>query len=288
VILDVHDLVPELYASKFGIGDGHPLIRALVRIERRSIAFADAALAVHRPHRDALVRHGNPAGKLTVIMNSPDLRMLGDRRDEREADASLLVYHGSISKRHGLETAVRAVALARRDVPSLSLFLAGIGDDIPRIRELVQELELDGAVTLSEGIVPLPELVPTLRRAGAAVIPLIPDSFTRYMLPVKLLEYAALGVPVIATRTSTIEAYFDDSAVRYVEPENPTELARTIVELYRSPAERRSLAANAADVIARHTWDEERKRYIAVVDRLLSATGTAVDRAHHEPRIEVR
>jgi glycosyltransferase involved in cell wall biosynthesis len=101
------------------------------------------------------------------------------------------------------------------------------------------------------------------------VIPLVPDAFTRYMLPVKLLEYAALGVPVIATRIPAIEAYFSESAVAFVDPEDPQALARQIVELHHDPARARSMAANAADVIARHSWEQERQRYFAVIDRLL-------------------
>lgn len=288
VILDVHDLVPELYASKFGLRESHPLIRALVWVERRSIAFADTALAVHGPHRDALVHHGNPAEKLTVIMNSPDLRLLGRPRDENEVDPSLLVYHGTISRRHGLETAVRAVGLARRKIPGLSLFVAGDGDDVARIQGLIEELGLDGMVNLSRGIVPLEELLPTLRRAAAAVIPLIPDSFTRYMLPVKLLEYAALRIPVIVTRIPAIEAYFDESAVAFVDPEDPTAVARRIVELHHDPALGRSLAANAAEVIARHPWEKERRRYFAVIDRLLGNEAISDETDEKRLRIEVQ
>jgi glycosyltransferase involved in cell wall biosynthesis len=269
VILDVHDLVPELYASKFGLRESHPLIRALVWVERRSIAFADVAFAVHDPHRDALIRHGNPAEKLTVIMNSPDLRVVGKPRDESDVDPSLLVYHGTIARRHGLETAVRAVGLARRELPDLSLFIAGDGDDVARIEALVEELGLDGVVTLRRGMVPLENLLPTIRRAAAAVMPVICDSFTRYMLPVKLLEYAALGIPAIVTRLPAIEAYFDESAVVFVDPEDPHAVARRIVELHNDPARARSLAANAAEVVARHSWEEERRRYFAVIDRLL-------------------
>lgn len=269
VILDVHDLVPELYQSKYGLRATHPVIRLLTWIERRSIAFADAAIAVHRPHRDALVRHGSPPEKLVEVMNSPDLRLIGPPRKDDEVDPSLLVYHGTISKRHGLETAVRALDLARREHPELSLFIAGDGDEVDRIEELVAELELGDAVTLRKGFVLLEELLPTLRRAGGAVIPLLPDSFTRYMLPVKLLEYAAMRIPVIVTRTPTIEAYFDDSAVAFAEPGNPEALARQFVALYRDPVRRRSLAENAAAVIERHSWERERSRYLSLIDQLL-------------------
>jgi glycosyltransferase involved in cell wall biosynthesis len=287
VILDVHDLVPELYASKFGLRESHPLIRALIWVERRSLAFADIGVAVHGPHRDALIRHGNAPDKLTVVMNSPDPRVLGTPRDGDEVDPSLLVYHGTIARRHGLETAVRAVALARRELPGLRLFVAGDGDDVDRIQRLIDELGLQDAVELNRGIVPLEELLPTLRRAASAVIPLIPDPFTRYMLPVKLLEYAALGVPVIATRIPAIEAYFGDSAVAFVDAEDPHALARQIVELHHDPVRARSFAANAAVVIARHSWEQERQRYFTVIDRLLEDQPIS-NRRDKRPRMELR
>jgi glycosyltransferase involved in cell wall biosynthesis len=270
VILDVHDLVPELYESKFGLRETHPIIRLLTWVERRSIAFADAAIAVHRPHRDALVRHGSPPEKLVEVMNTPDLRLVGQPRTEAEIDQSLLVYHGTVSKRHGLETAVRALALARNEEPNLSLFIAGEGDDLDRIERLVDELGLEDAVTVRRGFSLLEELLPTLRRAGGAVIPLIPDSFTRYMLPVKLLEYAAMHIPVIVTRTPTIEAYFDDASVMFAEPEDPGALARLMVELYRDPGRKRSLVSGAAEVIAQHSWEQERRRYLGIVDQLVA------------------
>jgi len=269
VILDVHDLVPELYESKFGLRAGHPIIRLLTWTERRSIAFADAALAVHRPHRDAIVRHGTPVEKLTEVMNSPDLRVVGPPQDEADLDPSLVVYHGTVAKRHGLESAVRAIDLARRDGRDTTLFIAGDGDDAGRIEELIGELGLEDAVTFQRRLVMLEELVPTLRRAQVGVIPLVPDSFTRYMLPVKLLEYAALRVPVIVTRTSTIEAYFDDSCVAFVGPEDPEAIAREIADIASDPNRRRDLTTNAGKVVAQHSWDEERKRYLGIVDEIL-------------------
>jgi glycosyltransferase involved in cell wall biosynthesis len=288
VVLDIHDLVPELYASKFGVAESHPLIRTLVWLERRSVAFADAALAVHDPHRDALVHHGNPPEKLTVIMNAPDLKLLGPPREAEEIDPLLVVYHGTISKRHGLESAVRAVGLARRELPQLSLFVAGDGDDAARIGQLVRELELDNGVRMSQGIVPLEELLPTLRRAGAAVVPLVPDPFTRYMLPVKLLEYASLQIPVLVTRTPTIEAYFGDSAVIYIDPHDPETLSRRLIELIRDPEEGRRLAANAAKIMAQHSWEQERARYYSVIDGLIQDGSSSGEKGEKRLRIEMR
>jgi glycosyltransferase involved in cell wall biosynthesis len=274
VILDVHDLVPELYETKFGLKSGHPIVRLLIWAERRSIAFADAALAVHRPHRDALVRHGTPVDKFTVVMNSPDTRLFGPPQDEAEVDPSLVVYHGTISRRHGLEIAIRAVDLARRDGCDATLFIAGDGDNAGRIEDLIRELELNDVVRLERRVVLPEELLPTLRRARVAVVPLIPDAFTHYMLPVKLLEYAALHIPVIVTRTPTIEAYFDDSCVAFVDPEDPHAIARELADIARDPDRRRSLTTNAAKGIERHSWQEECTRYFSVIDGSLRPSET--------------
>jgi glycosyltransferase involved in cell wall biosynthesis len=269
VILDVHDLVPELYESKFGLRSSHPIVRLLTWTERRSIAFADAAFAVHSPHRDAIVSHGTPAEKLTEVMNAPDLSLLGRPQDETEIDPSLVVYHGTIARRHGLESLVRAIDLARREGNDARLFLAGDGEDAGRIEDLIHELGLNDVTTFHRGWMQLEDLVPKIRRAQAAVIPLVPDAFTRYMLPVKLFEYAALHIPVIVTRTSTIEAYFDDTCVAFVDTEDPEAIAREIADIARDSNRRQAMTANAAKVVERHSWDEERKRYLAVVDEVL-------------------
>ena len=79
VLLDVHDLVPELYAAKFGVDEKSPTIRFMAFVERLCVRFADHALAVHKPHLDALVRHGNPEEKFTIVMNVPDPRFFARR-----------------------------------------------------------------------------------------------------------------------------------------------------------------------------------------------------------------
>src|SRR5438477_7594002 len=72
VILDVHDLMPELYMSKFGVEETSWVIRFITWLERRSIAFAHRAIAVHNPHLEALIKHGNPKEKFDVLLNVPD------------------------------------------------------------------------------------------------------------------------------------------------------------------------------------------------------------------------
>ena len=72
VVLNIHDMMPELCMSKFGISEKHPLVRMLAFQEQMSIRLADKVICVHHPHRDVLCRRGAPLEKITVLPNVPD------------------------------------------------------------------------------------------------------------------------------------------------------------------------------------------------------------------------
>lgn len=280
VLLDVHDLVPELYAAKFGVEVTRPAIKLMTLVERCSIAFADHALSVHRPHLEALVRHGNPAAKFSVVMNLPDTRFFARRSQSACQDSFVLLYHGTVSRRHGLETAVRAVEVARKTYDDIELVIVGEGDDVERLRAIVDQRGLGQAVEIA-GPRPFEQLEPFFARASAGIVPLLDNPFTRYMLPVKLLEYVAVGLPVIVSETATIRAYFDDTMVAFVRAGDVDDLAARIVALRRDSTLRESLVRNADAFLDRYSWVRERERYCELIEAL--ADRTARDREERSP-----
>lgn len=271
IIIDVHDLVPELYRTKFNVHENHRNVRSLKWIERRSIAFAHRAIAVHEPHRELLVKHGSPDEKFSVLLNLPDPSVFERlRAQEREPDGVFrLLYHGTISRRHDLETAISAVEMLKEEIPNLKLCILGDGDDRDRLVRLVQKKRLEQYVEFSQGVVPLEELAKWLRRADLGIVPLVHDAFTEYMLPVKLLEYIWMGVPPIVTRTKTIEYYCKPSFVSYFDSGNVEQLADRVLSLYKSPQARRDLVRNAEEFREKTTWESEKLKYYELIDSLL-------------------
>jgi glycosyltransferase involved in cell wall biosynthesis len=274
VLLDVHDLVPELYESKFGLSESHRAIRLLRWIERKSIAFADSAIAVHKPQLDALVSHGNPREKFNIVLNAPDPTFFSQRARHASPDSTFkLVYHGTIAPRHGLETAVRAVAHVRDQIDKVEFLILGVGDGVPQIERLVRELELDEIVLVPKTMVPLEELLPLISDADIGVVPILDDGFTKYMLPVKLLEYVALGIPIVCSDTETIRAYFDDTMLAFFPPGDEQALAERLVELYRDTNARAELPKRASAFLDGHSWEAQKHRYYEVIDQLIDAAG---------------
>ena len=99
-------------------------------------------------------------------------------------------------------------------LPGMRLRIIGDGDDFPRVQRLVDELGVAETVSLEAGVASDQEVIPT-QRASVWGRPIVDDPFTKYMLPVKLLEYVALGMPVIASSTATIRAHFTDDDVGF-------------------------------------------------------------------------
>jgi glycosyltransferase involved in cell wall biosynthesis len=87
------------------------------------------------------------------------------------------------------------------------------------------------------------------------------------------MEYAVLGMPAIAARTTAIEAYFDRSMIEFVEPGDLEDLVDRIRALRHDPERRRAMGRAMADFSVRHAWPIESARYVELVDRLARRRG---------------
>lgn len=135
--------------------------------------------------------------------------------------------------------------------------------------KLVDELDLKEHVQFSSGLLlPSSELPNLIRTADVGVVPYRRDIFTDGILPTKLMEYTALGVPSIVARTPAIEAYFDETMVEYFTPENVDELAASILKLYDDPVRRATLAKNADSFNQRYNWAKLSVEYVGLIDAL--------------------
>jgi glycosyltransferase involved in cell wall biosynthesis len=272
VVLDVHDTMPELYRDKFGGARGAAGAKLLMLEERASSWWADRVLAVHDLHRDRLQQAGVPAEKIHVVMNSPDTRIfdLHKNGDSFAPNEFTVICHGTVTQRLGLDIAISAVASLRSEIPELRLKVIGEGDRLAESRALVDQLGLGARVSFMD-LVPVEKLPALLVKADVGLVPYRPSSATHLMLPVKLLDYATLGIPVIAARLRTVEYYFGDGAVELFEPGNVSDLARAIRLLYRNPDLRGRLAERARHALEALNWQNQRNEYYRAIDSLLTA-----------------
>ncbi len=268
VVLDMHECVPELYQTKYGLGPRHPVIRLLGRVEQWSMAFADQVLTCTEQQKDVFARRGTPAAKIAVVLNSADTAIFRPRGDEptpwRTGGPLTLVSHGIVVERYGLDTIVRAVALLKPAIPGITLEVLGSGEYLPALRALVDDLGLTGQVRL-RGFVPQEEMLATIRAAHIGVVAAKRDVFRELTHTNKMYEYVVMRKPVVISETSAVRAYFDADSFEYFVSDEPADLARAILDLYRDPARARRLVDRAGRRYRRYAWDVQQQIYCRAV-----------------------
>jgi glycosyltransferase involved in cell wall biosynthesis len=272
VILDLHDLMPEFFASKFDSGMSSWPVRLVIWQEQLSCRFADHVITVTEVWRKTLIERGVPAEKVSVVMNVADPRIFrregNGKRPSPNGHGFHLIYHGTFTHRYGVDLIVRALERVRPTIPNIHATLLGGGEYRDELIRLTQELNLTEYVEISPALLPASELPVLLQQADVGIVPNRSNIFTDGLLPTKLMEYVALGTPVIAARTPTITTYFDDQMVQFFTPDDVEDLSRCILHLGQDQSRRRQLAQNADKFNQQYSWNKVAGNYVAIINRL--------------------
>jgi glycosyltransferase involved in cell wall biosynthesis len=276
VILDLHDPMPELMTTIYGLEPQSLGVRVLQRFERRSIAFADAVVTVNRACANLFTSRSCPSKKMNVVMNLPDEQIfslrspqIGNSPSSDSTKPFVIMYHGSLVERNGLDLAVEALAEVRKSIPNAQLRIYGWKNAfLERVMRLVEEKELQEAV-IYLGPKSLEQLVEVIEECDLGVIPNRVSIFTELNTPTRIFEYLALGKPAIAPRAPGIVDYFDDASLFLFKLGSAEDLARSIEYVFSHPAEVVNIVKRGQEVCRERSWSKERLRLISLVSALL-------------------
>lgn len=271
IILDIHDPMPETFQSKFKSGAqgwGH---RLLLWQERMSAKFADAVLTVHEPVKEhVLDKHGLSQGKIVVISNFPDERVFS-LRQTLPLDGKLhLAFHGTILERSGLRSFVTALSRVRHP-QRITAKIIGEGDFAPTLKGLISSLGLSDRVEFVNRSVPVDEIPAALASCNVGVVPLEISAITNFALPLKLLEFISLGMPVVSVRNVAIQHYFNDDECLFYDHNDPEALCAALNRLSEDPELLRHYRQQSIAVRETYCWRNEKTKYIQLLRELACA-----------------
>jgi glycosyltransferase involved in cell wall biosynthesis len=271
IILDIHDIMPEFYAAKFGVSSGHPVFRTLQLLERMSAGFADHVIVANDIWLERIVGRATRRAKCSAFINYPDTSVFHNRLRTRAADGRfVLSYPGTLNWHQGLDIAIKAFAIAQRDAPGMEFHIHGEGNARAGLQQLVRELGLGDKVFLHAPL-PLRDIAGVMANADLGVVPKRNDAFGGDAFSTKILEFMALGVPVVVAQTRIDDHYFDDSLLRFFTPCDEGELARAMLDAYRRRERSAELAAHALEYVRENSWGTRKSSYLAIVQRLVHA-----------------
>jgi glycosyltransferase involved in cell wall biosynthesis len=267
VLLDVHDLLPEFFNSKFSKASTGRLPRHLRLAERLSAAVADHVIVANDLWLERYARRNGATGRSSAWINYVDGRLFAQRPSTRRDDRLIVMFPGGLYWHQGVDLIIKAFPAVLAEVPNAEFHIYGDGDRREELAALVRDLGLEASITLHTPV-PSRDIAGIMAGADLAVVPKRADSFGNEAYSTKIMEFMSLGIPVIASATRIDRFYFNDSIVRFFESGSVPDLARAIIELLRDPAARAAQAERARAFAEKNTWQSREADYFRLVDSL--------------------
>jgi len=276
IILDIHDILPEFYASKFKVNHRSLAFRTLLWVERLCARFADHVIISNDIWLKKFVRRSAKSGKCSTFLNFPDPTIFQRRGRSRNDGKLIMLYPGTLSWHQGVDIAIRAFHLVSQDLPHAEFHIHGTGTARESLLQLIADLGLEDRVFIKKSL-PLLEVPNVIENADLGIVPKRKDPFGNEAFSTKTLEFMSLGVPLIVSDTAVDTYYFNDSVVTFFHDEDEHDLARCMLMMGRHPDLRRELAGNALEFVKDYSWDVRKTSYFSLVDSLAAQSRAFVD-----------
>jgi glycosyltransferase involved in cell wall biosynthesis len=294
-IFDQHDLVPELYLSRFGRGEDF-LYRAVCRLERSTYRAADIVIATNESYREAaLTRGGMRPEEVFVVRSAPVVERFHQVPPEpalKHGKPYLLCYLGVMGPQDGVDYALRSLVKLRDEVGRTdwhAVFVGG-GDKFDDLVALSAELGLTDLVEFT-GRIPDADLLRYLSTADVCLSPDPLNPLNDVSTMNKVMEYMAMSRPIVSFELREARVSAGEAAV-YAPPNDESEFAKRIAYLLDDPQERRRMGEiGHARVSGPLSWTHSRTALIAAYDAAMESArlvGSDPHRTAPRPRKRVK
>lgn len=268
VILDIHDIVPELYTTKFKVSKDSLVFKLLVMIEKASGAFADHVIVANHIWHQTLISRSLTEDKCSVIMNYPNAMLFSIQPVSHDDGSIHLLYPGTLSWHQGLDIAIHAIKLVKDKVPNVRFHIYGDGHEKNDLIALISQLKVEKHVILHD-VVSSEEMAQIMSKSDIGIEPKRNDPFSGDAFSTKILEFMAIGIPVIASKTRVHSYYFNDKVLRFFPSDDPAGLAEGILELVQNRTVRERYVENAKIFVEQFNWSKKANIYLELVDSLV-------------------
>jgi glycosyltransferase involved in cell wall biosynthesis len=272
VILDIHDLTPELLTAKWDNNLSRRIKPVIVFFEKLSCMFSNHIITVTQGCKEILSSRSAPAEKITLVLNTANTSLFPfykERSFNKITSGAKILYHGTVAERFGLHVIIDAMPLILKEVPGSVLLVHGKYDaDYKEVLDKkINDHNLEGSVCLG-GPRTHEELYEIMKESDMEVVPYIGNEYMHLSLSTKAFECAAAGLPIVATRLRTLNMAFDDDAVSYAEDQNVKDFAEKIIQLCREPERRKNMTQKAYEAVSSISGDVMEERYLSLIEKV--------------------
>ncbi|MFC4949914.1 glycosyltransferase [Pseudonocardia sp. GCM10023141] len=272
-VFDHHDLVPELFRSRFQ-GGGEWLFRVAVLLERITFLLADAVISTNESYRAVAINRGRKRPDVVqVVRSAPDLARFRPQEPDpalRRGKQHLAAYVGVMGPQDGVDYALRALAHLHQDLgrDDLHTIFMGGGDAHSDMVRLAGELGLHDHVEFT-GRVSDEFLQRCLSTADVCLSPDPRNPLNDVSTMNKVVEYMAMGRPIVSFDLVEARVSAGDVAV-YAPANDEMAFAKELDALLNDPDRRAEMGAAGRKRVADElSWDVSKRNLIGFYERLV-------------------
>jgi glycosyltransferase involved in cell wall biosynthesis len=273
-VFDHHDLVPEICETRW-TGRSRAILRRMCQwAERATFRTADRVIATNQSYREvAVTRGGVPAERVVVVRSAPSLsrfRPVPPRPELKNGRPFLVAYLGVMGPNDGLEYLLDAIAhiVHSRERTDIQFVLIGAGDLRAKLIARSTALDLEEFVTFT-GRIPDDDVIAILSSADICVAPDPKDALNDVSTMNKIVEYMAVGKPLVAFDLREARVSAGDAAV-YATPNDAVDFARQVIDLLASPERRCVMGAIGRQRFETTlAWEYQAKSLLALYSDLM-------------------
>ena len=219
-------------------------------ISTRSLSKASKVLVSNLPSKEIMKSYYKiDEEKISIVPNGVDLSFF----KTKNRDPNKIVFSGVMYHHRGLDVLLDAAPKIVKEIPETKLVLLGDGPEMKKLKETVKQKNLDSNVEF-KGWIDRKDIPEHLSNASIGIGPLKRTTVTENALPIKVLEYMASSLPIIAkTGTLPEDVLKDNENGWFVE--NSSELYEKIIKLEQNPELVEKMGKNSLSMVQKFSWE---------------------------------
>lgn len=274
-VMDHHDLTPELYSAHFKGRGGDFIYKILIWLEKLSFRLADHVISTNESYKEIALQRGRvEERRITIVRNGPDLKELSSSSDTkqylRKDGRTIIGYVGVTGIQDGVTNLINAIAYLVQELERTDVFCVILGDgaDMPNLKSLAAQLNISSHIVFAGWIKSPAELAEYFKVMDICIAPEPSDPYNKRSTAAKVMEYMAMGKPVVSSDLPEHRFTAQDAAI-YATPSNAKDFATKIAELIDNPEQRSTMGrAGQARIETELAWPHQAKYLLKVYQAL--------------------
>lgn len=268
IILDIHDLIPEIFSVKFKLSIEHWLIQTLYIEERISAKFANEIIATNSFHVERFKKN-HIKNRITEIINVADQNIFYEPLNKNFSPKELVIaYPSTLAKRLGIDNLIEAIEILRNRGTIIRLKIYGDGEYRNEILKKIDQKDLKKIIEVSASFISLEKLSFELDNAHIGVIPLPSNLSNDIAMPVKIYEFFAKKLCVVAADLPLLKSCFSD-VVLFFKESSSSDLADKLEYLNKNRDILKQFAEHGYKKFESQTWDYYKAKYQSLISNNL-------------------